>query len=114
MHQTLRFIARLCPQPDRPRPTKLLPTRSNGKPEATTAVDKLLMMGKKMSEICLAVFKRRAMNLKNCCIWLVDLFGYGTESLTQTVGNKLSLHAAQNSIRQQFSGYTSYKITGLL
>ena len=31
--------------PHRPRPTALLPPRSNGKPEAATAVDKLLMMG---------------------------------------------------------------------
>jgi len=31
-------------QLDRPRPTTLLPPRSNGKPEAATAVDKLLMM----------------------------------------------------------------------
>ena len=30
--------------PDRPRPTTLLPPRSNGKPEAATAVDGLLMM----------------------------------------------------------------------
>jgi hypothetical protein len=36
--------------PDRPRPTTLLPPRSNGKPEATTAVDKLPMMGMRMPE----------------------------------------------------------------
>jgi len=39
-------------QPDRPRPTTLLPPRSNGKPKAATAVDKLLMMGMRMSETC--------------------------------------------------------------
>jgi hypothetical protein len=38
--------------PDRPRPTTLLPPRSNGKPEATTAVDKLLMMGMRIPETC--------------------------------------------------------------
>jgi hypothetical protein len=32
--------------------TKPLPPRSNGKPEAATAVYKLLMMGMKMSETC--------------------------------------------------------------
>ena len=37
---------------DRPRPTILLPPRSNGKPEAATAVDKLLMMSMRMPEIC--------------------------------------------------------------
>jgi hypothetical protein len=37
---------------DRPRPTTLLPPRSNGKPEAATAVDKLLMMGMRMPETC--------------------------------------------------------------
>jgi hypothetical protein len=38
--------------PDRPRPTALLSPGSNGKPEAATAVDKLLMMGMRMSETC--------------------------------------------------------------
>ena len=38
--------------PDRPRPTALLPPRSNGKPEAATAVAKLLMMGMRMPETC--------------------------------------------------------------
>jgi hypothetical protein len=41
------------PQPDRPRPTALLPPRSYGKPEAAAAaVDRLLMMDKKMPETC--------------------------------------------------------------
>jgi hypothetical protein len=35
-------------QPDRPRPTALLSPRSNGNPEAATAVDRLLMMGMSM------------------------------------------------------------------
>jgi hypothetical protein len=40
-------------QPVRPRPTALLPPRSNGKPEAAAAtVDRLLMMGRRMPEIC--------------------------------------------------------------
>ena len=44
MHQSLSFIAcRL--NTAQPRPTTLLPPRSNGKPEAATAVDKILMMG---------------------------------------------------------------------
>jgi len=38
--------------PDRPRPAILLPSRSNGKPEAATAVDKLLMIGMRMPETC--------------------------------------------------------------
>jgi len=33
------------------------------------------MMGKRMPETCWAVFKRRAINLRDWCIWLVDLFG---------------------------------------
>ena len=40
------------PQPDRPQPTALLPPRSYGKPEAAVAVDRPLMMGKKMPETC--------------------------------------------------------------
>jgi hypothetical protein len=47
---------------DRPRPTTPLPPRSNGKPEAGTAVYKLLMMGMKMPE---TVYKRRAINLRD-------------------------------------------------
>jgi len=38
--------------PDRPRSTALLPPRSYGKPKAAAAVDRLLMMGKMMPEIC--------------------------------------------------------------
>jgi hypothetical protein len=37
---------------DRHQTTTLLPTRSNGKPEASTTVDKLLMMGMRMPETC--------------------------------------------------------------
>jgi hypothetical protein len=39
-------------QPDRPRPTTLLPPRPNGKSEAAAAVDELLMIGVKMPETC--------------------------------------------------------------
>ena len=62
--------------PDRPRPTTQLPPRSSGKPEAATAVHKLLMMGMRMPETCWAVFKRQAIKLRDWCIWLVDLFKY--------------------------------------
>jgi hypothetical protein len=41
------------------------------KPEAATAVIKLLMMGGKTPETCLAVNKRQDNKLENCCIWLV-------------------------------------------
>jgi hypothetical protein len=44
-------------RPDRPRPTALLPPRFNGKPEAATAVVEIMMMGMRMPETCLAVFK---------------------------------------------------------
>ena len=59
---------------DWPRPTALLPPRSYGKREAAAAVDKLLMMGMRMPETCWAVFKRQAINLRNCCFLLVDSF----------------------------------------
>jgi hypothetical protein len=52
----------------------LLPPRSNGKPEAAIAVYKLLTLGKRMPETCWSVFERRAINLRDWCIWLVDLF----------------------------------------
>jgi len=54
------------------RPTALLSPRSNGKPEAATVVYKLLMMGMRMPEARPTVFKRQVINLRNCCIWLVD------------------------------------------
>ena len=43
-------------------------------PEAATAVVELLMMGEEMPEICWATHKRQVINLRKCCIWLVDLF----------------------------------------
>jgi hypothetical protein len=39
-------------RPARQRTTALLPPRFNGKPDAATAVDKLLMMGMRMPETC--------------------------------------------------------------
>ena len=39
-------------RPARPRPTALLPPRSNGKPEAATVIVELLMMGMRMPETC--------------------------------------------------------------
>jgi len=39
-------------RPARPRPTALLSPRSNGKPEAATAVVELLVMGMRMPETC--------------------------------------------------------------
>jgi hypothetical protein len=57
-----------------PRPTALLPTCFNGKQEAAAAVVDFLMMGMRMPKTCLAVFKQQVINLRNCCIWLVDTF----------------------------------------
>jgi len=44
------------------------------KPEAATAVVELQMMGVRTPETCWVVHKRQVINLKTCCIWLVDLF----------------------------------------
>jgi len=44
------------------------------KPEAATAVIELLMMGVTTPETCWAGHKHQVINLRNCCIWLVDLF----------------------------------------
>jgi len=43
------------------------------KPEAATAVE-LLMMGVRTPETPWAARKRQVINLRNCCIWLFDLF----------------------------------------
>jgi hypothetical protein len=63
-------------RPDRPRPTTLLPPRSNGKPEAATVFDELLMMGMRMTETWWAVCKQQAIKMRDWCICLVDLFEY--------------------------------------
>ena len=44
------------------------------KPEAATSVVEVLMMGVRTPETCWAVHKRQVINLRSCCIWLVDLF----------------------------------------
>jgi hypothetical protein len=59
-HKKYRVIKNYCRgfgwslsgRPARQRPTALLPPRSYGKPEAAVAVDRLLMMGKRMPETC--------------------------------------------------------------
>jgi len=44
------------------------------KPEAATAVVELLMMDVRTPETCSATHKRQVINLRDFCIWLVDLF----------------------------------------
>jgi hypothetical protein len=44
------------------------------KPEAATAFVEFLMIGASTPKTCWAVHKRQVINLRNCCIWLVDLF----------------------------------------
>ena len=70
----------------------MIAPRSNGKPDAATEVDKLLMMGMRMPETCWAVFKRQAINLKDWCTWLVDLLEQwikGTHVITRKIWNIL-------------------------
>jgi len=69
-------------RPARPQPTALLSLSSNGKPEAATVVVQLLMMGVRTPETCWAVHKRQVINLRNCYIWLVDLFGMYVDART--------------------------------
>ena len=78
----------------------MLPLRSNGKPEAVTAVYKLLMMGMRMPETCWAVFKWRAINLRDWCIWLVDLFKCAKmHGLTNPKYNQCIWYMASRKIR---------------
>jgi len=44
------------------------------KPETATAVVELLILDLRTSETCWAVHKCQVINLRSCCIWLVDLF----------------------------------------
>jgi len=56
------------------RTSGLLPPRSDGKPEAATAIVELLMMGIWMPETCWNLFKQQAIKLSDFCIWLVGSF----------------------------------------
>jgi len=58
------------------------------KPEAATAVVELLMMGVRTPKTCPAVRKRQVINLRNCCISLVDLFEMTHEPLLHKPKNK--------------------------
>ena len=89
-------------QPDRPRPTTLLPPHSNSKPEAATAVYKLLMMGKRMPETCWAVFERREVNLRDWCIWLVDLFEFTSVFYVLLTVQHLGIISVNNQLDAQF------------
>jgi hypothetical protein len=40
------------------------------------------MMGVRTPETCWAVHKRQVINLRNCCIWLADLFQLYDDALT--------------------------------
>jgi hypothetical protein len=58
-------------RPARPRTQHECHHDTKVKPEATTAVIELLMMGSKSHETRWAVNKRQDNNLENCCIWFV-------------------------------------------
>jgi hypothetical protein len=55
------------------------------KPEAATAVVELLTMGVWTLETCSAVHKRQVINLRDCCIQLVDLFEMKFEVLGRII-----------------------------
>jgi hypothetical protein len=63
-------------QPARPRTQHDCHHDTKVKPEAATAVIKLLTMGGKTPETCWAVNKRQDNKLENCCIWLVIYLNY--------------------------------------
>ena len=56
--------------PARPRTQHDYHHDTKVKPEAATAVIKILMMGGKALETCWALNKRKDNKLENCCIWL--------------------------------------------
>jgi hypothetical protein len=58
-------------RPARPRTQHDYHHDTKVKPEATTAVTELLMMGRKTPDTCEAAHKRQDNKLENCCIWLV-------------------------------------------
>ena len=61
-------------RPPWPRPKHCYHDAPKVKPEAATAIVEFLMMGVRTPETCWATHKRQVINLRNCCIWLVDLF----------------------------------------
>ena len=54
-------------------------------------------MGMRMTETCWAVFKRRAINLREWCIWLVDLF---EKNSIDTIGNWTCYFPACSAVPQ--------------
>jgi len=50
-------------------------TTLQGKTKGCQCSCKLLMMGVEAPETCWATHKHQVINLWNCCIWLVNLFG---------------------------------------
>jgi hypothetical protein len=58
----------------RKRTTALLAPCSKVNPEDAAAVVEILMMDVRMSETCWAAHKRQVINIRNYCIYLVDLF----------------------------------------
>jgi hypothetical protein len=75
----------------------------------------LLMMDMRMPETCWAVFKWQVMNLRNCCIWLIDsveitgLFMKSQVHYNCYKDHQWTLHYA-NYLRVTSSLFTSYKI----
>ena len=67
----IRGVRGRAGRPARPRTQHDCHHDTKVKPEAATAVIKLLMMGGKTPETCWAVNKRQDKKLKKCCIWLV-------------------------------------------
>jgi len=63
------------------------------KPETATAVVEFMMMGVRTPETCWAVHKRQVINLKNCCIWLVDLFELPYLTFSESRGEDVGLLA---------------------
>ena len=79
------------------------------KPEAATAVVEHLMMGVRTPETCWAVHKRRVINLRNCCIWLVDLFEFEIGLLL--IFRKLSRDNVLNCVQEESGCLSSnYKL----
>jgi len=67
----------------------------------------LQLMGMRMPETCWAVFKRQAINLRDWCIWLVDLFEYMMVHDLQTLNLHLSCLATISLLTYLWFIYSS-------
>jgi hypothetical protein len=87
------FVVGPAGRPTRPWTQHCYHHDTKVKPEAATAIDELLMMGRRTPETCWAVNKRQDNKLQNCCIMLVIYLNCTTmHGLTNLKNEEIKLY----------------------